>query len=82
MNKFYFTTLVLVSLFLWSNTSSLWAAGPEKKVKDTTNYILSVVTEPALKDSDKAEERKRLLRIFIRSACRDIRSPEAAPVTL
>jgi phospholipid transport system substrate-binding protein len=38
------------------------AEGPIAKIKETTDKILSLVSDPALKDPDRAEERKTLIR--------------------
>ncbi len=38
------------------------AADPIEEIKQTTNKILSIVTNPALKASSKTEERERLVR--------------------
>ena len=38
------------------------AGDPEARIRQTTEKILSVVSDPALKPSSKAEEKKRLIR--------------------
>ena len=54
------------TIFLFLSTFMIavpgWAGGPTEKIKDTTDKILSIVTDPALKDPARAEERKRLIR--------------------
>jgi phospholipid transport system substrate-binding protein len=38
------------------------AGVPEERIKQTTDRILSIVMDPALKNASKAEERKKLIR--------------------
>jgi len=38
------------------------AGEPTEKIKETTDKIISIVTDPELKDPARAEERKRLIR--------------------
>jgi len=38
------------------------ADGPEEEIRQTTNKILSIVTDPALKNPSREEERRRLVR--------------------
>lgn len=39
-----------------------WAGVPTEKIRETTDKILSYVTDPALKDPSRSEERIRLIR--------------------
>ncbi|MBN2126742.1 MAG: ABC transporter substrate-binding protein [Deltaproteobacteria bacterium] len=39
-----------------------WAGSPTEKIRETTDKILAVVTDPALKAPDRAKERKLLIR--------------------
>jgi len=41
---------------------SAWAGEPTDQVKETTDKILAIVTDPALKVPEKAGERQRLIR--------------------
>lgn len=43
-------------------SGSAWAGVPTDKIRETTDEILAVVTDSALKDPARAEERKRLIR--------------------
>jgi phospholipid transport system substrate-binding protein len=52
-----------VCLFFVSLISTLSTAGePTEKIKETTDKILAIVTDPKLKGPDKAAERRRLIR--------------------
>jgi phospholipid transport system substrate-binding protein len=52
--------LVLVMLMFWVVPVS--AGVPTDKIRQTTDKILSVVTDAALKDLSRAEERRKLIR--------------------
>jgi phospholipid transport system substrate-binding protein len=53
--------VLCVSIFLWISTPA-WAGAPTEKVKQTTDKILSVVSDPGLKGQAKDVERKKLIR--------------------
>jgi phospholipid transport system substrate-binding protein len=40
----------------------VWAGVPTEKIRQTSDRILSVVTDPVFKDASKAEERRKLIR--------------------
>lgn len=42
--------------------TSVFAGEPTDQIRETTDKILSIVTDPALKDPARAEERRRLIR--------------------
>jgi len=52
----------LVVLVLALLPASVYAGTPTEQLKDTTDKILAIVTDPALKDESKAQERKALIR--------------------
>lgn len=53
----------LISFFLiFGMTLPAWAGEPTEKIKQTTEKILSIVKDPALKSPAKAQERKKLIR--------------------
>lgn len=50
-------------LFVTSCIASIAMAGmPTEKIKETTDKIISIVSDPALKSEEKKTERKRLIR--------------------
>jgi phospholipid transport system substrate-binding protein len=52
----------ILSLFLvWAMAVPLLAANPMEEIKQTTDKILSIVTNPALKAPSKTEEREKLI---------------------
>lgn len=40
----------------------VWAGEPTEQIKQTTDKIISILTDSTLKDADKREERKKLIR--------------------
>jgi phospholipid transport system substrate-binding protein len=54
---------VTIALFMFMVTAlPVWAGVPTEKVRQTSDKILSVVTNPALKEASRAEERRKLIR--------------------
>ena len=49
-------------LFLLGVTVPVMAGEPEEKIKQTTDKILSILTDPALKNPSKEEEKRKLIR--------------------
>jgi phospholipid transport system substrate-binding protein len=43
-------------------TSSPFAGEPTEKIRQTTDKIISIISDPALKDPSKAKEKRRLIR--------------------
>src|SRR5512138_2349359 len=56
------SAIVLCLMFLCSPTRGVWAGEPTDKIKDTTDKIIAIVTNPALKDPSKEPERRKLIR--------------------
>lgn len=56
-----FLCLVWICFFL-ALSADLWAGVPTDKIRETTDEILAVVTDQALKDPARAAERKSLIR--------------------
>lgn len=52
----------LVFFFVTATAASALAATPMEEIKQTTNKILSILTNPAFKTPSKAEEKDRLVR--------------------
>jgi phospholipid transport system substrate-binding protein len=52
----------LLLLFLLGVTVPVMAGEPEEKIKQTTDKILSILTDPALKSPSKEGERRKLIR--------------------
>ena len=46
-----------------------WAGVPTEKIKETTDKILSIVTDPSLKDPSKGGEKKALIRKVVDEMC-------------
>lgn len=60
LTRFIRTPIAVLFILFWSISS--WAAEPMETIKQTTDKILSIVTNPALKSSSKTAERERLIR--------------------
>ena len=60
MRETYFSKVIALSLFLAIGLPVYgWAGEPTEKIKQTTDKILKIVTDPSLKHPSKAQERKR-----------------------
>jgi phospholipid transport system substrate-binding protein len=63
MRETYFSKVIVLFLFLAIGfPTNGWAGEPTEKVKQTTDKILSIVTDPSLKNPSKAQERKKSIR--------------------
>lgn len=60
--KLNFLIRTIVLLFILSIAVSSWAAEPMEAIKQTTDKILSILTNPALKSPSKNAEREKLIR--------------------
>ena len=61
MGPRYLFQVMLSMILAFAIAAPSAAGGPTEKIKQTTEKILSIVADPALKDPDRAEERKRLI---------------------
>ena len=57
-----YLSLVLCTFFIIGIAVPVLANGPEEEIRQTTNKILSIVIDPALKNPSRKEERRRLVR--------------------
>ncbi len=57
-----FVRTAIAVLFILSLSISSWAAEPMEAIKQTTDKILSIVTNPALKSPSKTAEQEKLIR--------------------
>ncbi len=53
---------ILFLLLAFGFTIPALAQGPTEQIKQTTDKVISILTDPALRDPGKTEERRRLLR--------------------
>jgi phospholipid transport system substrate-binding protein len=56
------SAIVLSLLLLGVTTGGAWAGEPTDKIKDTTDKIIAIVTNPELKGPSKEPERRKLIR--------------------
>lgn len=54
-------TIVFLFLVFGFSTPAL-AQGPTEQIKETTDKVISILTDPALREPDRTEERRGLLR--------------------
>jgi len=65
MLRFYFS-ICLIFLFIIAGISAPSVAGePTEKIRQTTDKIIAIVSDPALKSPEKKAERKRLIRLVV-----------------
>jgi phospholipid transport system substrate-binding protein len=63
MRETYFCKVIVLILFLAIGfPTNGWAGEPTEKVKQTTDKILKIVMDPALKNPSRDQERKKLIR--------------------
>lgn len=62
MSLTFLIRTILSLLFILSIAVSSWAVEPMEAIKQTTDKILTIVTNPALKPPSKAAEREKLIR--------------------
>lgn len=54
--------VIVVLFMIFVIAASAQADGPMERIKETTDKIIAILSDPALKAPDKAEERRRRLR--------------------
>ena len=62
MSLTFLIRTILSLLFILSIAVSSWAVEPMEAIKQTTDKILTIVTNPALKPPSKAAEKEKLIR--------------------
>ena len=62
MSPTYFIKSITSLFFILSMAVPIWAAEPMEAIKQTTDKILSIVTDPALKAPSKTAEMEKLIR--------------------
>lgn len=62
MSYRYLCNVVLCLLPAFFMGAPALAGGPTDRIKKTTDTIISIVSDPALKAADRAEERRKLIR--------------------
>lgn len=63
MNVIDLTRKVLLFLMVFAFASAAVAGEPSDQIKQAIDKVISILTDPALEDPDRAEERRRLLRL-------------------
>ncbi|HMK53077.1 MAG TPA: ABC transporter substrate-binding protein [Thermodesulfobacteriota bacterium] len=62
MSPTYLIQSIISLIFILLIAAPVQAAGPTEAIKQTTDKILSIITDPAFKPSSKTAEREKLIR--------------------
>jgi phospholipid transport system substrate-binding protein len=61
--------IALLALWAGCGFGPVWAGVPTEKVKETTDKIIAIVSDPALKDPAKEKERREHIRRAVDEMC-------------
>jgi phospholipid transport system substrate-binding protein len=61
--------ITLLALWAVCGFTPLWAGVPTEKVKDTTDKILAIVSDPGLKEADQEARRRERIRKTVDELC-------------
>lgn len=61
--------IALLALWAGCGFGPVWAGVPTEKVKETTDKIIAIVNDPALKDPAKEKERREQIRRSVDEMC-------------
>ncbi len=61
--------IALLALWIGCGFGPVWAGVPTEKVKETTDKIIAIVSDPALKDPAKEKERREQIRRSVDEMC-------------
>lgn len=61
--------IALLALWAGCGFGPVWAGVPTEKVKETTDKIIAIVSDPALKDPAKEKERREQIRRSVDEMC-------------
>jgi len=68
IKKFVLSVALLVFL-AWSGPCPVWAGVPTEKVKETSDKIIAIASDPALKDPARAAQRRERIRKAVDEMC-------------
>jgi phospholipid transport system substrate-binding protein len=54
--------IIAVLFMVFTSAASVWAGDPTEKIKQTTDKIIAILSDSALKSPDGAKKRKRMIR--------------------
>jgi phospholipid transport system substrate-binding protein len=69
MRRKFHLSVVLFAVLAWSGASPGWAGVPTERIKETTDKIIAIVSDPALKDPAKEKERREKIRKAVDEMC-------------
>jgi phospholipid transport system substrate-binding protein len=61
--------IALIALWAVCSVDPVWAGVPTEKVKETTDKIIAIVSDPALKEPAKEKERREQIRRAVDEMC-------------
>jgi len=61
--------MALLLILAWSGPCPVWAGVPTEKVKETTDKIIAIVSDPVLKEPAKEKERRGQIRKAVDELC-------------
>jgi phospholipid transport system substrate-binding protein len=66
--KFLLSTALLL-IWIWGGSCPVWAGVPTDRIKETTDRIIAIVSDPALKGPAKEKERREKIRKAVDEMC-------------
>jgi len=69
MIKKFVLSMALLVFLAWSGPCPAWAGVPTEKVKETSDKIIAIASDPALKDPAKAAQRRERIRKAVDEMC-------------
>lgn len=69
MQRKFLPSMALLLILAWSGPCPVWAGVPTEKVKETTDKIIAIVSDPVLKEPAKEKERRGQIRKAVDELC-------------
>lgn len=69
MQRKFLPSMALLLILAWSGPCTVWAGVPTEKVKETTDKIIAIVSDPVLKEPAKEKERRGQIRKAVDELC-------------
>jgi len=69
MRKKGLLSMALLVILAWCGSCPVWAGLPTERIRETTDKILAIVTDPALKEPAKERQRRDLIRKTVLEMC-------------
>ena len=69
MRKKCLLSMALLVILAWCGSYPVWAGLPTERIRETTDKILAIVIDPALKEPAKERQRRDLIRKTVLEMC-------------